>query len=500
IQGVFMKNYIDGGKKILLLRILSVLLILINIFLPAFHTSANQVSNRNFGTEFLTSASLLDKDGKAQDKFNIHDNMSANWTFNIPSGTSVAAGDTFEIPIPSQIALDSDVSFPVSDSSGATIGNAIADHNTQKIIVTLTNNAVSDNAVSGKINLSVNWNQSVVKTDQTNHIEWGFKSLANDYFVTGGTINPNELLTKGGYYDKTDNTKIHWDVRVNYAKFPIQNAVYTDILGASQTLDKGSVTAYIVNYNSDGSFSIVNKLPQSQIVYDSDTKFHLNLGNISDSILIRYSSIANDGGKSTNYFNSGLLTGDNITSQTSDVYTPNRGGGGTGDTTLSVSGQKTWNDQNNQDGIRPESIKVNLLANGTVIQTKTVTSANGWKYTFQDLPKYQDGKVINYTISEEAVKGYTSLVDGYNLTNSYTPILTPTPKNPGNPVGPNNGQIDYTPDNKKPNNNVFKTMKKSSEKMLPKTAAEKVGFSAVFAVVIAAITGGLIFKNRRNKP
>ncbi|EDW9662227.1 LPXTG cell wall anchor domain-containing protein, partial [Salmonella enterica subsp. enterica serovar Newport] len=78
--------------------------------------------------------------------------------------------------------------------------------------------------------------------------------------------------------------------------------------------------------------------------------------------------------------------------------------------------------------------------------------------------------------------------------------LTPTPKNPGNPVGPNNGQIDYTPDNKKPNNNVFKTMKKSSEKMLPKTAAEKVGVSAMVAVVIAAITGGLIFKNRRNKP
>ncbi|GAP03454.1 hypothetical protein FPFC_120040 [Fructobacillus pseudoficulneus] len=42
-------------------------------------------------------------------------------------------------------------------------------------------------------------------------------------------------------------------------------------------------------------------------------------------------------------------------------------------------------------------------------------------------------------------------------------------------------------------------MKKSSEKMLPKTAAEKVGFSAMCAVVISAITGGLIFKNRRNK-
>ena len=32
--------------------------------------------------------------------------------------------------------------------------------------------------------------------------------------------------------------------------------------------------------------------------------------------------------------------------------------------TIEISGTKTWNDADNQDGIRPTSITVNLFANG----------------------------------------------------------------------------------------------------------------------------------------
>ena len=44
-----------------------------------------------------------------------------------------------------------------------------------------------------------------------------------------------------------------------------------------------------------------------------------------------------------------------------------------------------------------------------------------WTYSFKDLPKYKDGKEIVYTVSEEAVEGYTSQLEGTNLTNTYTP-------------------------------------------------------------------------------
>ena len=86
-----------------------------------------------------------------------------------------------------------------------------------------------------------------------------------------------------------------------------------------------------------------------------------------------------------------------------------------------VSGTKTWKDNDDQDGKRPDSIKVNLLANGKVVQSKTVKASDNWKYSFTNLPEFENGKKITYTVTEDAVAGYTSTVDGYNVTNSHTP-------------------------------------------------------------------------------
>ncbi len=94
------------------------------------------------------------------------------------------------------------------------------------------------------------------------------------------------------------------------------------------------------------------------------------------------------------------------------------------ESSVTLSGTKTWNDNNNQDGVRPNSITVNLLANGQVVDTKTVTADEKWKYSFTNLPKYENGNEIVYTITEDAVPSYTTTVDGTNLTNTYTPGKT----------------------------------------------------------------------------
>ena len=89
--------------------------------------------------------------------------------------------------------------------------------------------------------------------------------------------------------------------------------------------------------------------------------------------------------------------------------------------TTSICVSKAWSDDNNRDNKRPASITVNLFADGTFVQSQQITTADGWKYEFTDLPKYKDGKEIKYTITEDAVDGYTSSIDGYNITNTYTP-------------------------------------------------------------------------------
>ena len=107
--------------------------------------------------------------------------------------------------------------------------------------------------------------------------------------------------------------------------------------------------------------------------------------------------------------------------------------------TTSISGKKIWIDNNDQDGKRPDKITIRLLANGSEVDRKEVTKGNGWKYKFENLPVYENGEKINYTIKEDAVQDYTSEVSGYNLTNTYTPVTPdkpdqPTPDKPDQPT------------------------------------------------------------------
>ncbi|MED0960209.1 Cna B-type domain-containing protein [Bacillus paramycoides] len=82
-----------------------------------------------------------------------------------------------------------------------------------------------------------------------------------------------------------------------------------------------------------------------------------------------------------------------------------------------VEGTKTWNDGNATD--RPEKIKVDLLQNGKVVDTKEVTAATGWKYEFKDLAAYDaEGKAYKYEVKEQPIDGYKSEVKGYDITNT----------------------------------------------------------------------------------
>ncbi|MGT2772274.1 Cna B-type domain-containing protein, partial [Streptococcus marimammalium] len=92
----------------------------------------------------------------------------------------------------------------------------------------------------------------------------------------------------------------------------------------------------------------------------------------------------------------------------------------------SISGQKTWNDNNDQDGKRPKQIIVKLLANG-VDTGKTVTTdvSKGWAYTFDNLDQRDaQGAPIQYSVAEEDVPEYSAVVTGYDITNTHTPSVT----------------------------------------------------------------------------
>ena len=104
-------------------------------------------------------------------------------------------------------------------------------------------------------------------------------------------------------------------------------------------------------------------------------------------------------------------------------------------TTTSITVTKVWDDGNNQDGLRPDSVVVTLYADGVAVETESIGYTDNWQHTFTDLPINADGQAITYTVAEIAageylasdnklVDGngkevYTIAVDGYTITNTH---------------------------------------------------------------------------------
>ena len=255
--------------------------------------------------------------------------------------------------------------------------------------------------------------------------------------------------------DEGDDDTIDSDARPSYTDGILTSALITGINMPSIEMIEGSV--YASQYNDMGIYPAEKPEPvdvhvekiwddagnqdgkrpadiQVQLYADGEKSGEpvtLNEGNgwshtwreldeKSDGKDIAYTvkEVGEDGGKITfsNGAEYGVAYGGSAESgyTVTNSYTPE---------TIKISGSKTWDDADNQDGKRPESITIRLYANGeeAVGHVQTVTAADGWSWKFTDLPKFEDGEEIIYTISEDQVSGYQPEIDGYDITNSYTP-------------------------------------------------------------------------------
>ena len=87
----------------------------------------------------------------------------------------------------------------------------------------------------------------------------------------------------------------------------------------------------------------------------------------------------------------------------------------TGKTSVGVT--KEW------IGPAANSVTINLLADGIIVDSQVLNEKNNWQYTFTNLEKYKDGQEITYTIEEVSIDGYSSVISG-DSTNGF--IVTNT--------------------------------------------------------------------------
>jgi hypothetical protein len=80
---------------------------------------------------------------------------------------------------------------------------------------------------------------------------------------------------------------------------------------------------------------------------------------------------------------------------------------------INVTVVKKWADKSDQDGIRPDSIQIQLLADGEACGSPVrLSKSNNWSCEWTDLDKNKDGTAINYMVKEAEVSGYKTTIAG----------------------------------------------------------------------------------------
>ncbi|MDY6037603.1 MAG: Cna B-type domain-containing protein [Eubacterium sp.] len=138
--------------------------------------------------------------------------------FSLPNNT-VKEGDRTVIKIPNELAIYKSETFPIKNTSGDVIANAVVDSDTKTITATYTKYVEEHSDVSGSLHVTVIVDNQVVKQAQKLHlvVSMGNSTSFNLDFDYTGIIgdNPDEALGKWSYFDKDDPTIVHCRIRVN---------------------------------------------------------------------------------------------------------------------------------------------------------------------------------------------------------------------------------------------------------------------------------------------
>ena len=325
-----------------------------------------------------------------------------NWTYSFTDLPVYKAGQKLTYTVSEETVADYTTTYDGTNiknsytpgKTSATVTKVWKDAENQdgKRPQSITVSLLADGKATGKtVTLSAdnNWTETVTDLDEKANgkeiaYTWAEENVPEGYELTGNTADGTVTTLTNKHVPEVTaitGTKTWNDNDDQDGKRP--TSITVNLLADGNVYDSKTVTA-----TTNWTYAFDN-LP----VYANGQKVTYT---VSEDEVVGYET---------------TIDGFNITNS----YTPE---------TTSVSGQKVWDDANNQDGKRPNSIKVRLLANGTEVATKDVTAADNWTYNFTDLPKYADGKEIVYTVTEDTVADYTTAIDGTTITNSYTPGKT----------------------------------------------------------------------------
>ncbi|MBR3113036.1 MAG: Cna B-type domain-containing protein, partial [Methanobrevibacter sp.] len=245
--------------------------------------------------------------------------------------------------------------------------------------------------------------------------------ILNESFIRtdiDGTIKLNLTGLAVGFYE----------VIGTYLETPYYTAAYNftalfGVEGLNLTINKtvnetpvyvNESVVFTINVTNNGPFNatdvIVKDVVPSQfrVTGSNDTAYNRDSGilvidhlNVGDSYLFTITAVALFVGNWTNVANATCNENDTVVEDDAIVEVLSL---------KNITVKKVWDDNNNQDGVRPLNVTVVLLADTVEYKRTVLNESNNWTFTFTNLPVRRDGKNITYDIEEIEVENYTVII------------------------------------------------------------------------------------------
>ncbi|MFY8294897.1 Cna B-type domain-containing protein [Bacillus paranthracis] len=379
----------------------------------------------------LNTTGIVDSFTFDKEKLGYYERMGIKVEFSEKPGNRIKPGDTLTLTLPPELKGFSDT-IQLDDYGTCKV-------NAGTVVCTFNDKVESEKDIQGHFYFTVQ--STYAEIDQENKVETNLGTILDKQSVTvtgpsgGGGTDPGKgpFSYKVGDIRAENTNEVNWYLIVNYNKEVLSSNIdLTDTLQGGQTLNKDSFYFDYDNGNPEDrkTLSLEKFVAEGygKIQFNSDeTAFDVEIDKAKASgntVTIGYKANITEGGKKQEFLKNEYtikyqVKDEEQVSDSDGVKVENiiSGGGAGGNKTTSITGTKKWNDNNATD--RPTTIKVDLLQNNKVVDTKEVTAEKDWKYEFKELAVFdKNGAAYEYKVKEQPVPGYESKVEGYDITNT----------------------------------------------------------------------------------
>lgn len=393
-------------------------------------------------TQFVSNVTVKNSDGSPIGTNKISDSSTINviYDLDIGDGSVVNTDQSYTMPLPKELNYETTEPIKLFDSGMRLLGT-----------VTIKDGVISiqfDSTVKDMTNVKVHFNfYSKFTKDELNYDEGNdlaFPTRDNPENTqhinfsksSSGGGSGTSAINKNLHYGDLDRTVVTWTIVVNNGGYTVNDSKFYDEMENTQEYVPGSMKINYRNWDrevlrSDTTDPGIKQEPNGK------QRFDYSFGQLKSaeekddqavtSITLTYRTKIYENPDLNSYPNTAYSSdGDTlIDSDKKSATYQGQGGGGSGDELTDIEGQKIWDDNNNADHKRPNEITVQLLRNGGPYKQSIITSNNegNWLFSFTKLPQKDTSNVpYQYTVQEMTVpSGYTSTVEGTNITNKYIP-------------------------------------------------------------------------------